>query len=112
MIVLNRPPMRERAVNPARADDRKLEREINPGFQNHLLSARRRERGFGLIRASDLRLPFAVIAEPGGLQNRGTSEFVQPGLQIFKGVHGPERRDRKTVIAEESLLAQPVLRDV
>ena len=112
MIVLNHAPMRERAVNPTRADDRKLTGEIDPGLQNHLLFARRRERGFGLIRARDFRLAFAVIAEAGGFQNRLAAEFVQGGLQIFERVHSFERRDRETVIAEEGLFAQPVLRYV
>src|SRR5512145_1466391 len=107
MVVSNRAPVRERAVNPARAYDRKLAFEIDPGLQNHLLGPRRGERGFGLIRARDLRLTLTVIAEPGGLQNRWVAEFVQPGFQIFERVYGLERRDRETVIAEERLLAQP-----
>ena len=68
--------------------------------------------GFGLIRARDLRLPLTVIAEPGGLQNRWVAELAQPGFQIFERVYSLERRDRETVIAEERLLAQPVLRNV
>ena len=76
----------EPAVNPPRADDRKLACEIDPGLQNHLLGARRGERGFGLIRAEIFALTLTVIAEPGGLQNRWAAEFVQPGFQIFERV--------------------------
>src|SRR5262249_17836288 len=86
--------------------------EIDPGLQNHLLDARRGYRGFGLIRGRDLRLTLTVIAEPGCLQNRRAAEFAQPGLQIFDRVHGFERRDWETVIAEKGFFAQPVLSDV
>ena len=44
------------AVNPRAPMTESSCHEIDPGLQNHLLGARRGERGFGLIRVRDLRL--------------------------------------------------------
>src|SRR5207253_10763055 len=89
--------VRELSAHCARGDDRDLALEVNERFDDSLLTLERFDRARRVFMRSDERLPLAVVAEPGGLQDGGAAQLFERRIQSFERSDVTEGRDGKSV---------------
>ena len=109
MLVLAEVVSHDLAFQAARRDHRDFALEGDEAFKDHRRRAQRAVNRGDVRAFADQRLALAVVAEPPGLEDRGTAEFGDRAHQRARILDADKGRDLVAEIAQEGLFRQPVL---
>src|SRR5580698_9892641 len=109
VAILDHAPIDAPAIRASGGDNGNLAVKGDELFQYGGHSPDGGPRRLGFLGGGNSSLPLPVIAEIGGLENRGAAEFLDCIGQVLGGLNGSKGRQRKSGIAEKCLLTNSML---
>ncbi len=105
-------PICVRSISTAGGDDGDFFFKRDKCFEDGGHAADGGPRGLGLVRRRDANLPFAVVSEVGGFEDRRAAQVGDGAGEVIGSDNGAERRQRKPSVGEKRFFADAMLRRV